>query len=61
MEGAKLLLIFIIALLVGESISIRPPDVQVALLQIRELEAGGEKPFLLAVDTSLLTGTTHFK
>jgi hypothetical protein len=39
-----------------------PPNVEVALLQIRELEAGADKPFLLVVDTSLLTGIcTHLK
>jgi hypothetical protein len=39
-----------------------PPDVEVALLQIRELEPEADKSFLLVVDTSMLTGTcTHLK
>jgi hypothetical protein len=39
-----------------------PPDVEIALLQIRELRDEADKPFLLVVDTSLLTGTcTHLQ
>ena len=36
--------------------ALSPPDVRVALLQIRELETGVEKPFLLVIGTRSLQG-----